>query len=137
LTVLGRRWQRRLWRSDKDDDVERVSPALYERLGAHASADLVVLLDAARQEWARDVTTTIVDRFERRLTEEIAGVKMAIAGLRTEMQAGDSSLRLEIAGLRADMHAGRNDLLKWMIVFWVTQLMAIGGLLAAMLRLAA
>jgi hypothetical protein len=133
-------------------DVERVSPALYERLGAHASADLVVLLDAARKEWAGDVTAAIVDRFERRLTEEIAGVRVALAqmegtlraemaALRTEVHDGDAATRQELHNvetrLTREVLTGRHELLKWVIVFWVTQMMAIGGLVAAMLRVAA
>jgi hypothetical protein len=131
-------------------DVERVSPALYERLGAQASADLVVLLDAARQEWAGDVTAAIVDRFERRLTEECAGVRVAlaqtegklraeVAGLRTEVHDGDAAISQELhnveARLTKEVLTGRHELLKWVFVFWVTQMMAIGGLVAAMLRL--
>jgi hypothetical protein len=140
-------------------DVERGSPALYERLGAHASADLVVLLGAARQEWVEDVTAAIIDRFERRLTEEISGVRLEVAGLRTEMHDADNSLRQEIRTLRQEMRdgdaairqdlrdvetrltkeslIGRHELLKWVFVFWVTQMMAMGGLVAAMLRLPA
>ena len=148
-------------------DVEQVSPALYERLGAHASADLVVLLDAARQEWVKDVTAAIIDRFDRRLTEEISGLRTEMhhgdnslrqemregfAALRQEMRDGDAAIRLELRGgdaairqelrdaeirLTKESLTSRHGLLKWVFVFWVTQMMAMGGLVAAMLRLSA
>jgi hypothetical protein len=131
------------WRSDKDGamDVERAAPALYERLGPRASSDLAVLLDAAQREWAADVTTTLAERFERRLTTEVAGVRVALAeaegrlradmaGLRTEMHDGDASIRQDLLNVR-------NELLRWSFAFWMGQMIAMGGLIAAVLRLAA
>jgi hypothetical protein len=39
------------------------------------------------------------------------------------------------SGLRDESAAGRVDLFKWCFLFWVGQVLAIGGLLAVMLRL--
>ena len=39
------------------------------------------------------------------------------------------------SGLRDEIAAGRVDLFKWCFLFWVGQVLAIGGLLAVMLRL--
>jgi hypothetical protein len=57
------------------------------------------------------------------------------ASLRQESTESAATLRQEIAGLRADMLAGRVELLKWSFVFWVGQVVAVGGVLAVMLRL--
>jgi hypothetical protein len=102
-----------------------VGPALQERLGPEATAALVDLFDVARREWTADVTTAAVERFERRLSDEVGGLraeirsldtnlrleiagvrqelKSDIAGLREEMREGDANLRLEIAGLRQEL----------------------------------
>src|SRR5687767_12265273 len=88
-------------------EVSDVPPALRERLGVEATTGLLELFKTAHDECMTDVTATVVDRFERRLTEEANGLRAAlaqstealrleIAGLRTEMHDGDSALRLEM-----------------------------------------
>ncbi len=95
-------------------EVKDVAPALQERLGTQATKDLLELLGTARQEWTADVTTGAVERFERRLTEEISNVRVAlaqsegalrheIASLRTEMREGDAALRVEMSALGASL----------------------------------
>lgn len=51
------------------------------------------------------------------------------SGLRGEMQAQGGDLRSELA-------AGRSELLKWCFLFWIGQVVALGTLMAVMLRLA-
>ena len=65
-----------------------------------------------------------VERFERRLVQEIASLEV---GLRQEMHAG-------FAGIRQEMADRRAALLKWSLAFWVGQFAATAGLLAFMLR---
>lgn len=74
----------------------RVPPALRERLGIHATDALVQLLDNAKREWAADVMTTVGERFERRLSEEAAKIRI-------EMAHGFASLRQQMAELRASL----------------------------------
>jgi hypothetical protein len=52
------------------------------------------------------------ERFERRLAEDLGGV------------------RLEIGGLRTEMVAQRADLLKWAMVSWVSQAAAVAAIVA-------
>lgn len=59
------------------------------------------------------VLQTATDRFERRLAQEIGGVRTDIAGVRTEIVERS------------------HELLKWMLVFWISTL----GAMAAMLSL--
>lgn len=66
-----------------------------------------------------DVIMIVTDRFERRLAEESAK-------LRVEMAEGFASLRVEVIDRNA-------ELLKWALVFGVTQTAAIAGIVA-MLR---
>lgn len=59
------------------------------------------------------------ERFERRLAEEIGGVRLEISGVRLEMN-----------GLRTEMVAQRADLLKWAMVSWVSQAAAVAAIVA-------
>ena len=60
-------------------------------------------------EWSERVLTLATERFERRLTEEVSG------------------LRVELARMES-------RLLKWSFLFWAGQVAAMAGLLAFMLR---
>jgi len=94
------------------------------------------------------------ERFERRLVEDFSGLRAQMvqfengirqdlaqlgASLREEMAIFASGLRQEMAildsGLRDEIAATRVNLFKWCLLCWVGQLLAIGGLLAVMLRL--
>ena len=64
------------------------------------------------------------DRFERRLTEEISGLRIEV---RDALHDGLTAVRQELATTRVEM-------LKWSFLFWVGQVAAMAGLLAFMLR---
>lgn len=70
-----------------------------------------------------DVIVIVTERFERRLTEESSQ-------LRVEMATGFGGVRTQIAQLRAEMIDRNADLLKWGLVFGVTQTAAIAGIVA-------
>jgi hypothetical protein len=103
-------------------DIERVPAALQERLGFEATSGLLQLLDSTQREWRADVIAGCTDRFERRLVEEIASVRVQIAqveasirrdtaemgaSIRQDMTAMGASIRREMAemgaGIRQDM----------------------------------
>jgi hypothetical protein len=112
-------------------DVQTVPAALREQLGADATLGLTEVFDAARSEWVADVTELSADRFERRLTEEIGGLRVDVlkhgaslrqelANIRLDMTAGDAALRQEIAAghaaLRQEMGRGDDALRQEMTV---------------------
>jgi hypothetical protein len=96
---------------------------------------------------------TATDRFERRLSEEVASlrdgdsaIRLEIANLRVEMSTQDAATRRElakdIADLRVEMserfaesrvhtEARHRELLKWALVFWVGQAAAVAGIVSA------
>jgi hypothetical protein len=82
-------------------------PAVQARLGAEASEGLVDMF-AAYQQFS-------TDRFERRLTQEVSG------------------LRVEIVQLRVDIERMRSDVIKWNLVFSIGQFAAMLGALQYML----
>jgi hypothetical protein len=72
-----------------------------------------------------DVIVIVTERFERRLSEESSE-------LRVEMATGFGELRAQIAQLRAEMIDRNADLLKWGLVFGVSQTAAIAGIVAVL-----
>ena len=135
-------------------DIEQVPAALREQLGLEATSGLLQVLDRSHRDGRADVIAACTDRFERRLVEEISGVRVQIAqveaslrGEMTEMGAAirrdmvemGASIRKEMGemggSIRQDMASGRVELLKWCFLFWVGQVVAIAGIMGLMLRL--
>jgi hypothetical protein len=88
---------------------ELVPFALRDRLGPEATGGLVDLFDIARREWVADVVTIVTDRFERRLAQEVAGLKTVVvegdAQVRHEMAAGFALVRSEIAETKVELRS--------------------------------
>lgn len=74
-----------------------------------------------------DVVIIVTERFERRLAEESGKLRVEMATefgkVRAEMAAGFGALRAEMSDRNA-------ELLKWGLVFGVTQTAAIAGIVA-------
>jgi hypothetical protein len=82
-------------------------------------------------DWKKDVLETAADRFERRLTEESAALRLEMGNTRAD-------LKNDIWQLRSDMAHLHTSLIKWMFAFWIGQLaftVAIVGILLRALRL--
>ncbi len=86
-----------------------VPPALGFRLGHDGARELIDLLDSEQRRWSEQVLTVVTERFERRLIDEAA------------------KLRVEIA-------KDRFEVLKWMFLFWIGQLAGMAAILNFMLR---
>src|SRR5947209_8721319 len=86
---------------------------------AHMEGDSMDL-----QAWPEHVLSVAAERFDRRLAEEIADLRVE---LMREMHAGFTAIRKEMADQRVEF-------LRWSFAFWVGQLAATAGLLAFMLR---
>ena len=102
----------------------RASAALSERLGREATEDFLELVQSTRTEWAEQVLSVATERFERRLTQEISGLRVDFT---RELQQGLAAVRCEIAAVRV-------ELIRWSFVFWVGQIAVMIGVLAFMLR---
>jgi hypothetical protein len=95
-------------------EVNGVSSALRERLGREATLGLLELIETKQMAWSDRVLSLAVERFERRLAEEIGSLRVAVV---------------------RELHEGRFAMLKGGFAFWVGQLAAFAGLLAFMLRM--
>ena len=84
-----------------------VPTALQERLGSEATHDLVRLFDTARFEWTGDVVSLSLERFDRRLVEELARLRIDMAqegaGLRENLAQQGADLRERLAQQGADL----------------------------------
>lgn len=102
----------------------RVSKAVRDRLGDEATFGLIDMVESANTGWSEHVLSLATERFERRLTEEISGLR---AEFHCTLQAGLTDVRKEIATTRF-------ELLKWSFLFWIGQVAAMAALLSFMLR---
>lgn len=89
--------------------MRKVPPALAMRLGDDGARELTELLDSEQQTWSERMLTVVTERFERRLIDETA------------------KLRVELA-------RDRFEVLKWMFVFWIGQLAAMSAIMSFLLR---
>src|SRR5438874_1336682 len=95
------------------------SAALRLKLGNEGLIELDDALDTARQHWKEQVLETATDRFERRLTEEMSGLRLEIADLRLE--------------LAKDIAASQHVTLRWMVGLLIGQAGVIIGTVFAMM----
>lgn len=106
--------------------------ALRTQLGDEGVSALL----AAQREWKEDVLTTATDRFERRLVDECAKLRVEMAGFRADLTSQiketEVLLRQDMMVVRQDMAGSRTDILRWAFAFWIGQVVAVGGLFAAM-----
>jgi hypothetical protein len=100
--------------------MSRIPSGLSARLGPDASKGLDELLDAERRDWSEQVLSVSAERFERRLVDETSKLRIDIAALG--------------AGLRQEIAKDRFDLLRWMLLCWVSQLAAMSAIMSFLLR---
>lgn len=93
--------------------VNGVSTNLRDRLGREGTLGLLELFESEETVWRDRVLSIAAERYERRLAEEIAGLRVALVR--------------EIYGLRS-------EILKWSFLFWIGQFAAFAGLLAFMFK---
>ena len=78
------------------------------------------------------------ERFERRLTEEISGLRAemheSIAAVRLELHDGLAAVHREFGAIRHEMTDMKAEILKWSFLFWIGQVATTAALLSFMLR---
>ena len=88
-------------------DSTAVPMALKDRLGPEATEGLLRVLDQVRIDLREDVITACHERFERRLVEEVSGLRVQIAqaesSIRQDMTRLGADLRQEIGAVRTDL----------------------------------
>lgn len=107
-----------------------VPKSLREKLGEEGSDALVEMINHAQDNQKVDIIEIVEEKFERRLTEAISGLRAELkednASLRAELKEDNASLRAELSEKISTSHA---NLIKWMFIFWVGQVVTILGIL--------
>ncbi|HDQ14419.1 MAG TPA: hypothetical protein ENN41_06360 [Sediminispirochaeta sp.] len=134
-----------------------IPKVLRQKLGEEAAEGLIELLNNFSDHTHNSVIELSVEKFERRLAEEIgkfrsevaeqhAGLRSEmheqIAGLRSENAGQAMSLRAEIKELRAGLRAelvekierAHTSTIRWMFLFWVGQIGVLLGMMLAFFR---
>ncbi len=90
-----------------------IPKVLRDTLGEEASTALVELFNVQSQNTNTSISTFVEEKFERRLSEEMA------------------KLQLEISKVREDNRKNQADTIRWLFFFWVGQIGAMLGILFA------
>jgi hypothetical protein len=93
----------------------RYPEAIRQRLGHEGTVALMEALESSHEPWSDHVLNVASERFDRRLAEECAA-------LRVELHQG-------LAGVRQEMGTLRVELFKWSFLFWIGQVAVVAGLL--------
>lgn len=125
----------------------RLSKRFYDAIGDDAANDLVNWMNAVDLTYRND----LLQHNEANFTRFVTLLDSRIAELRAEMnrrfeqvdvrldriEARMGSLEARMGSLEAGMDARfahfEAKMLKWMLVFWVTTMLGVGGLIAGML----
>jgi hypothetical protein len=124
----------------------KVPKKLQIVLGDEGTEGLLEMLDQQEEQTKTSVIETAADRFERRLTEVGSGLDNRItdveARLRVEIANVEAGLRVNLAEvdsrIRTDLSTkiekSKTETIRWMFIFYIGQVAALGGLLFALLR---
>ncbi|MBO8132220.1 MAG: DUF1640 domain-containing protein [Candidatus Marinimicrobia bacterium] len=107
--------------------VVTVKKPLREKLGDDGIEALVELINEAQKETKNNVIQFVEEKFEKRLSEELAKVRVEIAEVKTELIE-------RIEALKTNDEKVKSELIKWMFIFWVGQIGAILGILFAFFK---
>jgi hypothetical protein len=144
--------------------VIHVPKTLRQQLGDQATDELVELLNRVLEDSKGEIIALVEEKFERRLSEELAITNRHITESRSTLEQRDvenrsaleqriaetrialeqqiaetkAELQAQIAEVKGELQAQianvRADLIRWMFIFWVGQLAAMIGILYAFLR---
>ena len=110
---------------------------------------LIELINEAQKETQNNVIKFVEEKFEKRLSEELAKVRIElterIEGVRTELKSEIENLRTNdekiktelierIEALKTNDEKVKSELIRWMFIFWVGQIGAILGILFAFFK---
>ncbi len=97
-----------------------VDKPLRDKLGDDGVTSLVNLINQALGEQKNDIVQLVEETFERRLSEELAKLRVEMAEMKSE--------------LRNDMQVTKTEMIRWMFIFWVGQIAVLVGLLLALVK---
>ena len=91
---------------------------------------MIDVFNQIQSDQKKDIIKTVVEKFERRLSEEISTLKVTLLEKIAEL---DNRLSEKIGEvdkrLFSEISKTRADLIKWMFIFWIGQVGVILGIL--------
>lgn len=103
-----------------------VPKILRERLTDEGVDGLIEIINKTEHEARKDSLAIAEERFERRLTEEVSRldkrITEEISRLDKRITELEKKIEVEIANVKA-------EIIKWMFLFWVGQIVVIAGLI--------
>ncbi|NOZ55617.1 MAG: hypothetical protein GXO73_02345 [Calditrichaeota bacterium] len=119
-----------------------VPKPLREKLGDEGTEGLIEVLNQVSAAIRNEVVDTVSERFENRLTEEMAQIRVEMAQMRAELREEIASFRSEVHGaliklgaeLRQEMAQKHVETIRWMFIFWIGQVAVLVGLILALVR---
>jgi hypothetical protein len=100
--------------------------ALRERLGEQGTEELAEFVRHSGHQWRDEVMNLAAARFEQRLSEESARLRVEMAGLRADLRQDVASLRVDLVN---ELSAGRVEIIRWSFLFWIGQTGALAVLM--------
>jgi hypothetical protein len=101
-------------------------------LGPDGTTGLLGVLDLAEREWREDLLSLAGERFERRLAETGASLRVQVGQSETAIRGEMAQMEVRIVREIANC---RGDLIKWSFLFWIGQVVAMSAVMGAMLRM--
>jgi hypothetical protein len=130
-----------------------VEKPLKDKLGDEGVDSLIRLLNQSQQNQKQDLMVYLEEKYEHRLGEEVGAISVTIAEtekrldnriteeigkvnerLTEEIGKVNERITKEIAGVKTDLANTRADLIKWMFIFWMGQVIALVGILFAFFK---
>ncbi|RME44497.1 MAG: hypothetical protein D6791_13035 [Chloroflexi bacterium] len=128
--------------------VIHIPRTLRERLGEQGADELANLLNRATEDASRDTLVLAEEKYERRLSQEMAMMNQNVTETRAELNQHIAEVKTELdqritevkteldqriteveARLQTQLAETKADLIRWMFIFWVGQLATILGVL--------
>ncbi|MBD3385463.1 hypothetical protein GF407_11130 [candidate division KSB1 bacterium] len=137
---------------------------LRDKLGDDGIESLIDLLKESQADQKEDMLAFFEEKYERRLGKEVGAISVTIAETekrldnriteeigKVNVTIAETEKRLdnriteeigkvnertteEIAGVKTDLANTRADLIKWMFIFWMGQVVALVGILFAFFK---
>ncbi|BCB97227.1 hypothetical protein JZK55_21490 [Dissulfurispira thermophila] len=119
-----------------------IPKALRDKLGDEAAESFAVLLKEVEHEGRKDALVLAEERFERRLSEEVASLRVKISEVKAELETKISEVKAELetkisevkAELEAKISEVKVDIIKWMFIFWAGQIVVLIAILQIFFR---
>lgn len=105
---------------------QTIPKPLRDKLGEDASESLVEFINEATRDARENIILLAEERFEGKLTTEASRLRTDLDKRITEEVA---KLRVEMGALRTDIASSKAEIIKWIFLFWIGQLVVIAGLL--------